>query len=64
MDPYYLRLAKRVLFFSKACEDNVSSHGYRHYDFETVQAKIYRCTISINQTLTGRKIRRQENMDT
>jgi hypothetical protein len=29
----------------------------RHFDFETVGAKIYMCTIAIKQTLTGRRIR-------
>ena len=57
MDPYYLCLAKTVPVFSKACEGNISNHGYTHFDFETVGAKIYRCTIAINQTLTGRNIR-------
>jgi hypothetical protein len=55
MDAYYIHLAKRVPVFSKACKDNISSHGYRHFDFETVGAKIYRCMIALNQTLTGKK---------
>jgi hypothetical protein len=48
-------LAKRVLVFSKACEDNIPSHGYGHFDFETVAAKIYICMIAIDLKLTEKK---------
>jgi hypothetical protein len=33
-------------------EDDISSHGYKYFDFETVGAKMFRCKIAINQPLT------------
>jgi hypothetical protein len=57
MVPFYLRLAKRVPVLSKAYEDDISNHGYGHFDFESVGAKITSSTRAVNQTPTGSKIR-------
>jgi hypothetical protein len=50
-------LAKRVPVLSEAYKEDISSHGYGHFDFETVGAKIIGSTRALNQTLTGSKIR-------
>jgi hypothetical protein len=41
-----------VVVFSKSYEDDICSHGYRYFDSEAVRAKIFRCTIAINQPMT------------
>jgi hypothetical protein len=50
-------LAKRVLVLSETYEGDISIHGYGHFDFEFVGAKITSSTTAVNQTLTGSKIR-------
>jgi hypothetical protein len=50
-------LAKRVPVLSEAYEGDISIHGYGHFDFEFVGAKITSSTRAVNQALTGSKIR-------